>query len=210
MIRTNKRVSAHLAATAAKLAPITAAINRGLGTDSADVHFERLPDGRVRAHLLRPPGGAPGAVANLICNGGRGGTLFVRSTGLVEVQILAKNPDAILTDNIWIFAPISQFIGTNLQTGTVISLGPFNAGAELIFGIKVHDEVTSSPHGDFIYQMGPGSRNSDGLVHDEVDCGAGDIAIVGIEDLYGDSLSGTPGVPGDGSFNDARIQVSLL
>src|SRR5262249_54874438 len=160
-------------------------------------------------------GAAVGAVAEqplaeLTCFGGRGGTLVVASPGVVEVQVLEKNPSAILTSEIWILSPVEQFIGNNDETGAVQTFGPFDAGDELIFGIRTHDTVTGYRPGDWTYQMGAASRNPDGLVHDQVDCGTGNVAEVGFEDLYGNTTSppwvdtGNPNA-GDNSYNDARI-----
>jgi hypothetical protein len=176
---------------------ISEIFDRGLLRPSPDFEIETLGDKRQRLTLRQL------IAARLTCHGGEGGTLFVTSPGFVEVQILAKNPSAIFIDEIWLFAPQEIFIGTNLQTGLVKTIGPFDIGAELIFGIIAPDTV-SSPPGDYTYKMGDGSRNPDGLFHDIVYCSVGGddkIAEVDFEDLLNQ---------GDHSFNDARFLVSLL
>jgi hypothetical protein len=194
---------------------------RSFVSDSPGITSERMKNGRVQINAKRAAAAvAPSAeavIARLQCNGGRGGTLIVLSAGMVEVQILEKNPAAILTDEIWILSPSNVFIGNNDATGTVQRFGPFSAGTELIFGIKTHDFVTGFNPGNWTYSMGAASRNPDGLFHCDVDCAyaPGETAEVGFEDLYGNLMSPPwvdPGNPnaGDNSYNDARILVSLL
>nr|HPM43188.1 PEP-CTERM sorting domain-containing protein [Candidatus Omnitrophota bacterium] len=70
------------------------------------------------------------------------------------------------------------------------NLGSFTAGTELVFGIYVTNT-------GYVYSMGPGSRNPDGLMHATVDFIAPGVANVGFEDLYGG---------GDMDYNDNIFQ----
>jgi hypothetical protein len=82
-----------------------------------------------------------------------GGQLY-STGGPVEVEVLSAS--AGITSELWLFEPgPPRFIATNRQVGTVIQLGSFPSGAELVFGIR-------SSQGEF--RMGPASRNADGRV----------------------------------------------
>jgi len=118
---------------------------------------------------------------------GLGGQLF-STGGTVEVTVLPaaagftsslflRNPDG--TDG-----PV---IATNRQVGTHVTLGPFPAGQELVFGIHVEDGHT--------YLMGPASRNPDNVVHANVTevVSVERTFDVGFEDLFGG---------GDRDYND--------
>lgn len=87
-----------------------------------------------------------------------GGQIY--STGApVEIEVLSAT--AGLTSELWLFEPgPERFVATNRQVGTVVELGSFPSGAELVFGIR-------SSQGEF--RMGPASRNPDGIVHAVVD-----------------------------------------
>lgn len=114
-----------------------------------------------------------------------GGQLF-STGGPVEVQVLSAS--AGLTSELWLFEPgPARFIATNRQVGTVVQLGSFPSGAELVFGIR-------SSQGEF--RMGPASRNPDGIVHAVVNFLDDGSAIVGFEDLRGG---------GDRDYDDNRF-----
>jgi len=103
-----------------------------------------------------------------------GGRLF--STGGV-VQVEVRPATASLTSELYLFEPgPEQLIATNRDVGTVVDVGPFLPGAELVFGIRV---------GGNEFRLGPGDRNPDDLVHGEVDFVEPGVAIVGFEDLLG-------------------------
>ena len=70
-------------------------------------------------------------------------------------------------------------------TGTIVNLGSFTAGTELIFTLLVKQT------GDLFF-TGDASRNEDGVVHARLQ-DAGDHVLVGFEDLFGG---------GDLDFND--------
>lgn len=96
-----------------------------------------------------------------------------------NVTITVEPATAGFTSELWLYEPGADvFIALNHDVGTVVNLGPFVAGTELIFGIFVRNT------GDTFY-MGPGSRNPDGLAHAAVDALSPTEAIVGFEDILG-------------------------
>lgn len=102
-----------------------------------------------------------------------GGQLF--STGApVTVEVLPAS--AGLTSTLYLYDPEVVRIATNRDVGTAVTLSPYQAGAELVFGI----EVSGSQ-----FRTGPATRNPDGQVHAKVDFDAAGCAIVGFEDLFG-------------------------
>jgi RHS repeat-associated protein/uncharacterized repeat protein (TIGR01451 family) len=115
---------------------------------------------------------------------GLGGQLF--STGQsVEVEVLPAS--AGFTSELWLFEPgPERRLATNRDVGTVVQLGIFPAGVELVFGIKVLNTGNT-------FKMGPGSRNPDGIPHAVVTFLDNGRARVGFEDLFGG---------GDRDYND--------
>ena len=108
--------------------------------------------------------------------------------GAIEVEIL--NAYARYDSELHIYSPTSQYIATNRDVGTVVNLGTFSAGEELIFGIYVRNT------GDTFY-MGPGGRNADGIEHAKVDFLGAGIANISFEDLFGG---------GDRDYDDNMFQ----
>lgn len=113
--------------------------------------------------------------------GGGGGTVLggqlYASGGPVEVEILPSSAGS--DSDLYLFEPGPPvFIATNRDTGTVVNLGSFPPGTELVFGIFVED----SGH---TFKMGPASRNPDGLIHAQVDTVSTGVVQVGFEDLFG-------------------------
>ncbi len=105
-----------------------------------------------------------------------GGQLFATG-GNVTVEVLPAS--AGYTSELHLISPgPDRFIALNHDVGTVVNLGSFTAGVELVFGIYVRDT------GD-TFRMGPASRNPDGIEHAGVDNTAPGVAIVGFEDLLG-------------------------
>lgn len=103
-----------------------------------------------------------------------GGQLFATG-GNVTVKVLPAT--AGYTSELHLISPgPDRFIALNHDAGTVVNLGSFPAGVELVFGIYVRDT------GD-TFQMGPASRNRDGIEHAGVDNTAPGVAVVGFEDL---------------------------
>jgi hypothetical protein len=129
------------------------------------------------------------------CQAGRGGMVYSRGSD-VEVEISAGNPSAIFTSEIRLVSPgPARTVGTSRQAGTVVNLGKFPKGTELIFAIVVNDTITP---GTFTYQMGPAARNPDNVAHADVACLGNGVSNVSFEDGNGG---------GDNSFDDVRFQV---
>ena len=131
----------------------------------------------------------PGAkLAEVKAAEGLGGQLY--STGQsVQVQVLPAS--AGYTSELWLFEPgPERRLATNRDVGTVVDLGTFPAGVELIFGIKVLNT------GD-TFKMGPGDRNPDGIPHAVVTFIEPGRAQVGFEDLFGG---------GDRDYNDNMFE----
>jgi len=84
------------------------------------------------------------------------------------------------------------YIGTNRDVGRTVSLGTFDAGRELVFGIYVPDT-------GFTYYMGPGERNPDGVIHATVDVTGTNQSVVGFEDMYWG---------GDRDYDDCMLKIS--
>lgn len=105
-----------------------------------------------------------------------GGQLF-STGGDVTVEVLPAS--AGFTSELHLFSPgPDRFIATNRDVGTIVDLGSFPIGEELLFGIFVRNTGIT-------YFMGPGSRNPDGIPHAGVEVLGAGHAIVGFEDLFG-------------------------
>lgn len=118
------------------------------------------------------------ATASAQTPAGLGGQLY--SLG-GEVTIDPLPATAGLKSELWIVSPEVRFIAFNERTGSTdpvqdpVTIGPYPAGTELIFEIRVPVQ------GDF--QTGPGTRNPDGLPHAVVTPDGPNSFIVGFEDL---------------------------
>jgi len=123
------------------------------------------------------------------CQSGIGGRLFSNG-GELEVELLAA--DAGFTIELYLMSPEGQrFLATNHDAGTIVRLGSFPDGVELIFGVIVRETQQT-------YLMGSGSGNPDGLPHGEVTCFGGGRSNVGFEDQLGG---------GDRDYNDLVCTV---
>ncbi len=105
-----------------------------------------------------------------------GGQLF-STGGDVMVEVMPATAGFVSELHISSPAP-DRFIALNTDVGTVVNLGSFPAGVELIFTIFVRNTGNT-------FSMGPAVRNPDGIVHAGVDNTAPGVAIVGFEDLLG-------------------------
>src|SRR5438128_5177475 len=105
---------------------------------------------------------APARVAaqqTTYCQSGLGGRIF-SSGGEVEVEILPAS--AGWTSELHFVSPgPARLIGTNRDPGTIVKLGPFPAGVELVFSMFVRETQNT-------FMIGPGSGNADGIPHAEV------------------------------------------
>lgn len=102
-----------------------------------------------------------------------GGQLYSTGTA-VTVEVLQAS--AGLTSTLFLLDPEEVQIATNRDVGTTRTVGPYGAGTELVFGIRVGGQE---------FRLGPGGRNPDGIPHAVVDFGADGCAVVGFEDLFG-------------------------
>ena len=121
-----------------------------------------------------------------------GGQIF--STGEKEIKVDIIGDQGEFTHELFL-----SLEGKPSTSGQPFILeGGYSEGAELIFGTRVQETGYS-------FEIGPGSRNPDGLAHANVnflkfdeDSGTG-IARVGFEDQLGG---------GDGDLNDFKFRVS--
>lgn len=117
-----------------------------------------------------------GAQQPSTCQSGIGGRIF-SNVGEIEVEILEAH--AGWTSELHLLSPgPDRFIATNRDWGTIVRLGPFAAGTELVFKMFVRDTQNT-------FMMGAGSANPDGIPHAEVTCFGDGTAKVGFEDEMG-------------------------
>jgi hypothetical protein len=105
-----------------------------------------------------------------------GGQLY-STGGDIIVEVLPATAGFVSELHLYSPGP-DRFIALNTDVGTVINLGSYPAGSELIFGIFVRNTGNT-------FLMGPGIRNPDGIPHVGVDVQGPGLAIVGFEDLLG-------------------------
>lgn len=110
-----------------------------------------------------------------------GAIVTVKTTGDVEAEFLGHT--AGYTNLLYLDSPANSlgviFNNQTTPVGTVVNLGTFTAGTELLFRIRVTNT------GDDFF-TGPASRNPDNLEHAVVDDQfAPNKSYVGFEDLFG-------------------------
>ena len=120
------------------------------------------------ALVLAAPAGAQGVV---------GGQLF--ATG-GTVDIVVQPATAGFTSRLFLLHPdgTRKNISLNTEVGKQVTVGPFPAGEELVFGITV---LNGGP----TFLMGPASRNPDGIAHAKVTETGVRTFLVGFEDVLG-------------------------
>ena len=123
-----------------------------------------------------------------------GGPLFVQNSGHVFATFVGSEA---AFDNLLLLASQPSnastiFEGHATPSGTVVDLGIFSGGTELIFGLN-------NQNGAYFF-TGPGARNPDNLGHTIVDYefGPGQTFVV-FEDLFGG---------GDLDFDDLQFTLS--
>jgi Domain of unknown function (DUF4114) len=106
-----------------------------------------------------------------------GGQLFAIGG---TVDIVVKQGDAAVTSQLFLLRPdgTREDVALNTEVGKRVTLGPFPAGTELVFGI-------TEPDGGQTFFMGPASRNPDGVAHAEVTQTGVRTFLVGFEDWFG-------------------------
>jgi RHS repeat-associated protein len=125
------------------------------------------------------------------------GAQLFSAGGDIIVEILKS--DAASTNELWVFNPNSPHgkmfeIATDKQTGTVMDIGSFPVGSEIVFGISNRNTQTT-------LLMGPGSRNPDGSNHCAITMLCTGVYDVGFEDL-------TASQGADWDFNDCVFRFS--
>lgn len=109
------------------------------------------------------------------CEGGIGGRIL-SAGGDVVVEILPAV--AGFTSELSLVSPGStRLIATNRDAGTVVSLGSFPAGVELVFSIFVRETERT-------FYTGSGSLNPDGIGHCDVTCLNKGKSRIGFEDQF--------------------------
>lgn len=124
----------------------------------------------------------------------RAGTRIFVEDDTQPVVVTYLGTDAGYTNELWINSPESQRLAVGYRTavGSVVELGPYPVGTELIFATMVLDT------GDR-FESGPGTRNVDGEVHAATTY-LGDCSWkLGFEDLAGG---------GDRDYDDIQMMVS--
>ncbi|HQQ62554.1 MAG TPA: thrombospondin type 3 repeat-containing protein [Pseudomonadales bacterium] len=128
-----------------------------------------------------------------VCDVNQGG---VESVMVPGQKIYATGGDVIVkvmpasagyTSELYLSSPLpGRFIATNRDAGTIVNLGKFATGQELVFSIYVRDTQKT-------YYTGPADRNTDNQLHAAANLPDFGPATVGFEDLEGG---------GDQDFND--------
>ena len=105
-----------------------------------------------------------------------GGKLF--ATG-GTVDIVVQPATAVFTSQLFLLRPDGTRVNISLNTevGKRVTVGPFPAGQELMFGITMLDNGLT-------FLMGPASRNPDGIAHAEVTQTGVRTFLVGFEDMF--------------------------
>jgi len=120
------------------------------------------------ALVLAAPAEAPGVIGGqLFATGGTVDIVVQPATAAFTSQLFLLNPDGT-----------RENIALNTEVGKHVTVGPFPAGQELVFGITV-------PNDGQRFFMGPASRNPDGIAHAEVTETGVRTFLVGFEDLFG-------------------------
>ena len=123
-----------------------------------------------------------------------GGQIFVQHTGDVIATFQGGDTDF---NNLLLLASPPNNLGVIFEvhvtpSGTVVNLGTFSAGTELIFELN-------NQHGGIFFN-GPASRNPDNIPHAIVDYQyAPGQTFVGFEDMFGGF---------DFDYNDLRFTLS--
>ena len=96
------------------------------------------------------------------------------------VDIVVQPGTATFTSQLFLLRPdgTRNNIALNTEVGKHVTLGPFPAGRNLVFGITFVD-------GGETFFMGPASRNPDGIAHADVTETGVRTFLVGFEDVFG-------------------------
>jgi hypothetical protein len=110
-----------------------------------------------------------------------------------DVIVTIGPSDAGYTSDLYLVSPgATQYIGSNRDLGTMVNLGSFSTGVELIF--KIHVRNT----GDDFY-TGSGALNADNIPHADVQSLSPTLTQIQFEDIFGG---------GDHDYNDMTFNFS--
>jgi hypothetical protein len=120
------------------------------------------------ALVLAAPAGAQGVIGGqLLATGGTVDIVVQPATAVFTSQLFLLHPDGT-----------RENIALNTEVGRHVTVGPFPAGQELVFGITVLDAGPT-------FLIGPASRNPDGVAHAAVTETGERTFLVGFEDVFG-------------------------
>ena len=119
------------------------------------------------ALVLAAPAEAQGVIGGkLFATGGTVDIVVQPATAVFTSQLFLLNPDGTRVN-----------ISLNTEVGKRVTVGPFAAGQELVFGITMLDDGPT-------YFIGPAGRNPDGIAHAEVTATGVRTFLVGFEDVF--------------------------
>jgi hypothetical protein len=119
------------------------------------------------ALVLAAPAEAQGVIGGrLLATGGTVDIVVQPATAGFTSQLFLLHPDGT-----------RENISLNTEVGKRVTVGPFPAGQELVFGVTV---LTAGP----TFFIGPASRNPDGIAHAEVTETGERTFLVGFEDVF--------------------------
>jgi hypothetical protein len=106
------------------------------------------------------------------------GGKLVATGGTVDV-VVQQGGITGYTSRLFLLRPdgTRDYIALNTDVGKQVTLGPFAAGRELVFGIALLNDGPT-------FYMGPGSRNPDGIAHAVVTETGVRTFLVGFEDMF--------------------------
>jgi Domain of unknown function (DUF4114) len=120
------------------------------------------------ALVLAAPAEAQGVIGGkLLATGGTVDIVVQPATAVFTSQLFLLDPDGT-----------RENIALSTEVGKHVTVGPFAAGQELVFGITVLDAGPT-------FFVGPASRNPDGIAHAEVTETGVRTFLVGFEDVFG-------------------------
>jgi Domain of unknown function (DUF4114) len=115
----------------------------------------------------------------LFATGGTVDVVVLPGSAGFTTQLFLQHPDGSRTN-----------VALNTEVGKHVTVGPFPAGEELVFGITMPGQR---------FLMGPASRNPDGIAHAQVTETGVRTFLVGFEDLFGG---------GDRDYDDTVFQFT--
>jgi hypothetical protein len=134
------------------------------------------------ALALAGPAEAQGVIGGqLLATGGTVDIVVQPATAVFTTQLFVLHPDGT-----------RENIALNTEVGKHVTVGPFPAGQEIVFGITGLDAGAT-------FLIGPAGRNPDGIAHAEVTETGVRTFLVGFEDVFGG---------GDRDYDDTVFQFT--